>query len=486
MIDDSRTIRFTDQDLLLFSAASGDKNPLHLSREYAARTSYGQQVVFGAFGAVAALGKVSPEESSRVLAMQIDFLRPMFLGVDYRVRVTPQQNGLLARLFDGTSTVVAVALTLGEQRLDVAATGMLAAGEFAQAEAISRKESELQPGLRVSGRYATAQKARMEICRKWQVTVPAPLMDMLLWSSYLIGMELPGKTALFSRLTLELTGEPIAADVFEYEMAIEQVDKRLGQLRIRGRLWQNSGTIASVECRAFSRPASPSVDTAAIQAELTPSDALLGKRVLLIGASRGLGAALAAALASQGARVIAVSRNSGSDPTGRIEFVAGDAADARWREELRTRILAEHGGLDLLINNAFPALLPLLLEANTYSRIEEFMSRSIALTAGPLCSFLEDLSNSKGAALLISSTAVEQPVKEWPHYVAAKKAAEALLEVAALQYPNVGFLVVRPEKMLTEMTNTPMGRRNAIAPEHMAVRIVQRIIQGISGWQLLR
>jgi hypothetical protein len=60
------------------------------------------------------------------------------------------------------------------------------------------------------------------------------------------------------------------------------------------------------------------------------------------------------------------------------------------------------------------------------------------------------------------------------------------MEVAALQHPQVGVLVVRPERLLTEMTNTPLGRRNAIAPEHMAARIVQRIAEGISGWQLMR
>jgi NAD(P)-dependent dehydrogenase (short-subunit alcohol dehydrogenase family) len=425
-------------------------------------------VVFGALGALAALGTVPAEQCSRIRSLQADFLRPMFLGVDYRA----QTNGPLVRLFDGTSTVVSLTLTLG----DVWPAVPERSGNSEFPAAVAAELDNLAPGLAVRGHYGTETRARKQLCRQWGVTAPPAIVDMLLWSSYVIGMELPGKTALFSRLALEI--ERIDVGAFEYEAAIENVDRRLGQLRIRAKLWRESGTLATAECRAFNRPATPALDQAAIAAELPASNALVDKKALVMGASRGLGAALAEALESQGAKVIAVARSGGTDP--------GDAADAHWRAGLRAKILAEHGGLDLLIANAFPALLPLSIEENSCARIEQFLSRANAMTVGPLCSFIDLLSQSRGAAILISSVAVEQPVKEWPHYVAAKKAAEALMEVAALQYPEVGFLVVRPEKMLTEMTNTPLGRRNAIAPEHMAVRIVQRILQGINGWQLLR
>src|SRR6266849_4473863 len=102
------TLRFSEADLGWFSAASGDRNPLHLSREYAARTAYGAQVVFGALGAIAAFGRVPEAHSRCIRGMQVDFLRPMFLGVDYRIQASAQDNGFLVRLFDGTSAVVAV------------------------------------------------------------------------------------------------------------------------------------------------------------------------------------------------------------------------------------------------------------------------------------------------------------------------------------------------------------------------------------------
>ncbi len=71
---------------------------------------------------------------------------------------------------------------------------------------------------------------------------------------------------------------------------------------------------------------------------------------------------------------------------------------------------------------------------------------------------------AKAAPSIVSSVAVEKPVRDWPHYVAAKNAVEGLGLVAPLQYPDTGCLIIRPDKLLTDMTNTPMGRQNAMSP----------------------
>jgi acyl dehydratase len=51
-------IRFTPEDLELFSRASHDRNPLHLSDEYARRTPYGGRVVFGVLDGLTAKGSI--------------------------------------------------------------------------------------------------------------------------------------------------------------------------------------------------------------------------------------------------------------------------------------------------------------------------------------------------------------------------------------------------------------------------------------------
>jgi NAD(P)-dependent dehydrogenase (short-subunit alcohol dehydrogenase family) len=95
------------------------------------------------------------------------------------------------------------------------------------------------------------------------------------------------------------------------------------------------------------------------------------------------------------------------------------------------------------------------------------------MTLAPLCVFADALSASQGAFLLISSEAAAAPVRQWPHYIAAKRAAEALVDVAALQYPAIRFLTFRAPKLLTEMTNTPVGRVGAVRTETVAAQILR-------------
>ena len=131
--------------------------------------------------------------------------------------------------------------------------------------------------------------------------------------------------------------------------------------------------------------------------------------------------------------------------------------------------------MDFLICNASPPVLPLRLEPNAAGRISAYIDLAVSLILTPLSEFLELLNRSDGCVVIISSAAVESPVREWPQYVAAKQAVEALGFVAALQYPRVRTLVVRPQKLLTSMTNTPMGRLGAASPGFLANRIAARL-----------
>src|SRR3954469_25994694 len=112
---DTQTVRFSQEDLELFRDASGDRNPLHLSREYSSKTAYGQQVVFGALGAVACLGRLSYSGGRAIAKMSADFHRPIFLHVDYTVRVSEQGGSQIARLQDGTVPVLTLSIQYGGQ-----------------------------------------------------------------------------------------------------------------------------------------------------------------------------------------------------------------------------------------------------------------------------------------------------------------------------------------------------------------------------------
>lgn len=85
---------------------------------------------------------------------------------------------------------------------------------------------------------------------------------------------------------------------------------------------------------------------------------LEGTVVLVTGASRGLGAAMALALAREGATVVAAARSKDSlaevaaQGEGRISAITVDMRDEESVQALVPEVLARHGRIDGLVNNA--------------------------------------------------------------------------------------------------------------------------------------
>ena len=79
-----------EQDLLLFAAVSGDRNPLHLDAEYAATTQFKGQIAHGMFtGALvsAALAMELPGPGTIYLGQNLSFRKPVMLGDQLIVRL---------------------------------------------------------------------------------------------------------------------------------------------------------------------------------------------------------------------------------------------------------------------------------------------------------------------------------------------------------------------------------------------------------------
>ncbi len=81
---------FSEEDVYLFAGITGDRNPMHTSKEFAAKTRFRQRIAHGllAAGAIsAALGIKLPGPGCLYLSQTLEFKAPVFLGDEITARV---------------------------------------------------------------------------------------------------------------------------------------------------------------------------------------------------------------------------------------------------------------------------------------------------------------------------------------------------------------------------------------------------------------
>lgn len=78
---------YTQEDVLTFAEISGDKNPIHLDDEYAAKSIFKRRIIHGYLG-TSIFSKVFamsfPGEGTIYLKQDLKFLKPMFANEEYK------------------------------------------------------------------------------------------------------------------------------------------------------------------------------------------------------------------------------------------------------------------------------------------------------------------------------------------------------------------------------------------------------------------
>ena len=111
-----RTI--TDDDIVRFAEVSGDRNPVHLDADYAARSPFGQRIAHGFLvGSLisAAIGMDLPGPGSIYLGQTLKFVAPVHIGdtvtVSVEVIKVREDKGLITLRTDCTNQNGALVIT---------------------------------------------------------------------------------------------------------------------------------------------------------------------------------------------------------------------------------------------------------------------------------------------------------------------------------------------------------------------------------------
>ena len=190
---------------------------------------------------------------------------------------------------------------------------------------------------------------------------------------------------------------------------------------------------------------------------------ITGKVAIITGASRGIGAASAIALAKAGASVVLAARTVDQieanaerirEDGGNAIAVACDVSNFLAMENTVAKCIDVYSQLDIFVANA-GVIDPIgpLSTSNPASWAHAVQINLIGAYNGLRAVLPIMQAQQSGTVINISSGAAHSPMEGWSHYCAAKAATAMLLNNAHLEHANDGirFLGFRPGTVATYM-----------------------------------
>ena len=229
----------------------------------------------------------------------------------------------------------------------------------------------------------------------------------------------------------------------------------------------------------------------------TEFGSLLGRRALVTGASRGIGAAIARRFAELGADVALAARNGEAIETLAEELselgvravpVQADLTDRASLAALTSRVGEVFGGLDILVNNA--GVLPAASRAERldWNAWDSTLALNLSAPWYLACRAKELMGERGGVVVNNASTAAYFPARGLVAYNVSKAAMVMLTRVLALEWAREGVRVlgIAPGKIETELVqpilrwtekhDLPINPQGRIGSDHEVADLVAFLV----------
>ena len=292
---------FGASDQESFARLSGDWNPMHMDMLAARRTQAGSRVVHGMHLVLWALdhlacsdGRIGLLTSAKIkFTAFVHLERPVAL-----VLVKSGAEGIRLQLMVGETPALVAKLKFGEST-DIASVPMISGG----VTKIALGEVALEPEFEAMGQQdgrldlpAGATRLAETLFPALCLAVGATAVCELALLSTVVGMIVPGLHSILSEVGISLRGAECGLPGCDFR--VKGTDARFRRVEVLTR-----GARLSAALTAFARfPPPPAPTFEAALALIVPGE-FRGRRSLIIGGSRGIGAATAKLIAAGGGKV---------------------------------------------------------------------------------------------------------------------------------------------------------------------------------------
>lgn len=204
--------------------------------------------------------------------------------------------------------------------------------------------------------------------------------------------------------------------------------------------------------------------------------------MIITGASRGIGVAVAREAAAQNVNLVLNARSGAAlaslskelDASGkRVVTVVGDVSEKAVCAAIVRSAVDRFGGVDVLVNNA-GILEPVgLLDAVD---ADDWVRNLMVNVAGPVLlaqRALKSLQERRGCVINISSGAAVRAVRGWSAYCVSKAALNHFNRMLSAEYPEITAVAVSPGITATDMQQMIREKGEGRMPEDERMRFVE-------------
>lgn len=441
-----------------FARLSGDSNPLHVDPIAARRYAFGTTVVHGVCGTIAALDLLLSKTvtgNAALTNLKVQYNNPVRHGDtidvfhsnnDNNHRLELVNNGKRAQLINVEITPQHASATTAETTQHSFDTSAITLDHptFAQAAAA---RGDIALGLDSSLARQLFPSASSQL--------PASQIAALLGTTVIVGMKCPGMNSVFGGLKLSFTStdQPLPCSL-DYQTTSS--DDRFNRLVI-----SVNSPVCDGEIEAFYRASPVEQPPFKNIKPLLKGSEFAGQRALVIGGSRGLGEVTAKILAAGGAST-AITYASGKADAERIAHeisnLGGHCHAHQYNVLNPDKDIFNCFGSEP-VSHIYYLASPVIEKGDQSlwnpSLFDTFCRFYITGLSELLTAFATDSNTRKSPlSLFVPSTIfLDEPVKGFAEYCAAKSATETFVQHTCLTHPHWKHHAPRLPRLQTDQTS---------------------------------